>query len=85
MPESIEKIYGEIGRNFIDTSYNSNFFVCARKYIDPERFSSFMPNCHAMIHRKNPPYSIAELKLIMHHSKERNNDLNEKYNLLELT
>lgn len=68
---NMEKIYGEIGRNFIEVHHiiPISSYVHA-KYIDPEKdLVPLCPNCHAMIHRKNPPYSIAELKLIMHHSK----------------
>ena len=42
------------------------------RLINPlEELVPVCPNCHAMLHRKNPPYSIEEMKAIIAITKER--------------
>ena len=59
-----EATYGEIGKNFISTigkEYELN--------VDTD-LVPVCPNCHYMLHRKNPPYTIEELKEIIREVEE---------------
>jgi DNA-binding CsgD family transcriptional regulator len=62
-----EKVFGEKGKGLIHVHHliplsekNKEYKVNPREYLRP-----VCPNCHAMIHRKNPPYSIEELKSLL--------------------
>jgi 5-methylcytosine-specific restriction protein A len=55
--------YGDIGKDFIEVHHTTPVSMMGNHYqlnIDKDLFP-LCPNCHAMIHRKYPPYSIAEL------------------------
>lgn len=58
------KFYGEIGRGFIHVHHLKPVSETIKEYkIDPERdLRPVCPNCHAMLHRSNPPYTVEELK-----------------------
>ena len=62
-----EKVYGEIGKGFIHIHHIKPISEIGKNYqIDQKKdLIPVCPNCHAMLHRKNPPYSIEELKEIM--------------------
>lgn len=64
---SFGNIYGEIGRNFIHVHHIVPVSKMGDGYtIDPVKdLVPVCPNCHAMLHRKDPPYSVDELKKIM--------------------
>ena len=59
-----EKVYGPIGRNFIEVHHATPVSQMEEGHIvDPiKELFPLCANCHAMIHRKNPPYTIEELK-----------------------
>ena len=59
-----EKMYGEIGREFIHVHHTKPIASIGKDYqIDPEKdLVPVCPNCHAMLHRRTPPYSVEELK-----------------------
>ncbi len=59
-----EKTYGEIGHNFIHVHHLKPLSEIDEKYeIDPIKdLRPVCPNCHAMLHKRKPPYSIDELK-----------------------
>lgn len=61
---NFEKIYGEIGQEFIHVHHLIPLSEINQEYeIDPiQDLRPVCPNCHAMIHRKNPPYTIEEIK-----------------------
>jgi predicted HNH restriction endonuclease len=58
-----EKIYGEIGKNFIHVHHIKPLSEIDEKYkIDPiEDLRPVCPNCHAMLHKRIPAYSINEI------------------------
>ena len=60
----IEKTYGEIGKNFIHIHHLVKISDIKEEYmIDPiEDLRPVCPNCHAMLHKKEPPFTIEELK-----------------------
>ena len=59
-----KKIYGEIGHNFIHVHHIKPLSEIDEKYkINPiEDLRPVCPNCHAMIHKRKPPYSIEEIQ-----------------------
>ncbi len=61
---SFEAQYGEIGARFIHVHHLKPLALSQSSYvIDPVAdLRPVCPNCHAMLHRRNPPLSIAQLK-----------------------
>lgn len=61
------KIYGQIGQNFIHVHHLILISEIKEKYlIDPVKdLRPVCANCHAMIHRKNPPFTIDEIKTMI--------------------
>jgi len=62
-----DEIYGEIGKDFIHVHHLKEISSIAKSYkIDPIKdLRPVCPNCHAMLHKKNPAYTIEELKDIL--------------------
>lgn len=58
--------YGEIGAGYIHVHHLKPLAQAGGAYeLDPvEDLRPVCPNCHAMLHKRNPPYSIEELKEI---------------------
>lgn len=58
-----EKTYGEIGENFIHVHHIKPLSEIDEKYkINPiEDLRPVCPNCHAMLHKRKPAYSIEEI------------------------
>ncbi len=56
--------YGEIGKNYIQVHHVVPVSCLGPNYlIDPEKdLVPVCANCHAMLHRRTPPYSVDELK-----------------------
>jgi len=59
--------YGNIGKNFIHVHHLIPISSIRENYlIDPIKdLRPVCPNCHAMLHKKLPPYTIEELKMII--------------------
>jgi 5-methylcytosine-specific restriction protein A len=64
---SFERVYGEIGKNFIHVHHTTPLSSLKNEYkINPIRdLVPVCPNCHAMIHKTTPPIEINHLKEIM--------------------
>ena len=62
-----EKIYGHIGHNFIEVHHVTPVHERGGEYVvDPVKdLRPLCSNCHSMIHRRDPVYSIDELKAII--------------------
>ncbi len=60
-------VYGEIGEGFIHVHHLIPLALISAEYVvDPHSdLVPVCPNCHSMLHRRNPPYTIAELKGLM--------------------
>ena len=59
-----EATYGEIGKNFIHVHHTTPISSVGKEYklnVDTD-LVPVCPNCHYMLHRKDPPYTIEELK-----------------------
>lgn len=61
---NFEEKYGEMGKEFIHVHHEKELSRIDDSYeIDPiEDMKPVCPNCHAMIHRKRPAYTVEELK-----------------------
>lgn len=64
---SFEEKYGEIGLGFIHVHHLTPLSAIGDEYeVDPVvDLRPVCPNCHAMLHRKDPPYTIEELQTRM--------------------
>ena len=60
---NFEEMYGEIGRGFIHIHHLIPISSIGKEYvIDPiNHLVPVCPNCHNMLHRREPPYTIEEL------------------------
>lgn len=60
-----EELYGGIGKGFIHVHHLTQLSDIGQGYeVDPVKdLRPVCPNCHAMLHQKNPPYTINELNL----------------------
>jgi 5-methylcytosine-specific restriction protein A len=58
------KEYGRVGRDFIIVHHLDPTSLRSGKHkVDPVKdLRPVCPNCHAMIHQRTPPFSIAEIK-----------------------
>lgn len=61
---NFEERYGEIGKGFIHVHHEVEISTIGEDYeIDPiDDLKPVCPNCHAMLHKRKPAYSIDELK-----------------------
>jgi len=59
-----QEIYGDLGKEFIHVHHIKPMSdVRTEHFTDPiQDLRPVCPNCHAMIHRKKPPYTIEEIK-----------------------
>lgn len=59
--------YGDMGKGFIHVHHLKPISKIGQTYkVDPkEDLRPVCPNCHAMLHRKEPAFSIQELKSII--------------------
>jgi len=64
---NFERAYGVAGRHFIHVHHLVPLEAIRREYaVDPVRdMVPVCPNCHAMIHRPDPPYRINEVALLL--------------------
>jgi 5-methylcytosine-specific restriction enzyme A len=64
-------LYGEIGKGFIEVHHIEPVSeIEAGTIVDPAKdLVPVCPNCHAMLHRRKPPYSIDELRSILWESE----------------
>ncbi|MGN2271671.1 HNH endonuclease [Priestia megaterium] len=64
---NFEKCYGELGKDFIHVHHEVEISTIGEEYeIDPIKdLKPVCPNCHAMLHKRRPAYSINELKELM--------------------
>lgn len=61
---NFEKLYGEIGKGFIHVHHLIPVSQIGELYqVDPiNDLRPVCPNCHSLLHKKNPPLKIEELK-----------------------
>jgi 5-methylcytosine-specific restriction protein A len=70
---NFEEVYGEIGAGFIHVHHLKPLSAIGKNYeLNPiTDLRPVCPNCHAMIHQRNPAYTIEELKAILKHKKKK--------------
>ncbi|GAC1465431.1 MAG: hypothetical protein PVSMB2_32050 [Ktedonobacteraceae bacterium] len=66
-----EKIYGKIGENVIYVHHLKPLSDIGETYqVDPTNdLRPVCPNCHVIIHKRNPPYSINEVTKMIRSGK----------------
>lgn len=59
--------YGKLGNNFIHVHHLTQVATIGKQYsVDPIKgLRPVCPNCHAMLHKNNPPLTIEELKSLI--------------------
>ena len=64
---NFEKKYGDLGAGFIHVHHIVDLALINEEYeVDPVNdLIPVCPNCHCMLHKKTPAYTVKELKLIM--------------------
>lgn len=64
---NFEKTFGVLGRQQIHVHHTIPISTLGVDYqVDPiEHLVPLCPNCHHMVHRREPPFSITELKLML--------------------
>lgn len=79
---SFEEKYGEIGKNFIHVHHLKQMSERKKKYnfnpIDDLR--PLCPNCHHMVHKRLPPYTIEELSKKINLTKKKKSHKKNKFN-----
>jgi len=62
-----ERVYGAIGRKFIHVHHLRDLASIGEEYaVDPLKdLRPVCPNCHAMLHKSQPAYTIEEMKEIL--------------------
>lgn len=63
----LDRVYGEIARDFIHIHHLTPLSEMEEPGpVDPERdLVPLCPNCHGVAHRRNPPYTLEELRLAL--------------------
>lgn len=66
------RTYGEVGAHFIHVHHLRQLSEIHERYqVDPVRdMRPVCPNCHAIIHRRQPPYTIEEVKTLLQKAAE---------------
>ncbi len=66
-----EKIYGEVGKDVIHVHHLKPLSTIGEEYkVDPiDDLCPVCPNCHLIIHRRNPPYSIDEITIMINNAR----------------
>ena len=64
---NFESRYGKLGNNFIHVHHLTMVATVGKSYeVDPLKdLRPVCPNCHAMLHRENPPLTIDKLKSLL--------------------
>jgi 5-methylcytosine-specific restriction protein A len=59
--------YGEVGTDFIEVHHKRPLATLGKQYhLDPIKdLVPVCPNCHAMLHRRDPPYDVEQLRFIV--------------------
>lgn len=62
-----EMRYGELGKGFIHVHHVVALFSVDERYlVDPVKdLVPVCPNCHSMLHKKNPAYTVSELRALI--------------------
>ena len=66
--KDFEEQYGEIGKGFIHVHHLTPISSIGKEYVlnVDKDLAPVCPNCHYMLHHKDPPYTIEELQKILY-------------------
>jgi len=66
------KTFGQPGKGFIHVHHLKPLSEIAEEYeIDPIKdLRPVCPNCHAMIHRRSPPFSLEEIEMLLNSARD---------------
>jgi 5-methylcytosine-specific restriction enzyme A len=69
---NFENSYGNVGKGFIHVHHLTEIATIGEKYeIDPIKdLRPVCPNCHAMIHKRRPAYTIDEIKRFLKYNAQ---------------
>ena len=70
---NFQDVYGEIGYKFIEVHHKMPVSMMTPDYqfdVDKD-LVPLCSNCHSMVHRRNPPYTVEELKEILSKNKKK--------------
>jgi hypothetical protein len=75
---NFEHTFGSIGKNFIHVHHIKPLSEINKEYkVNPTKdLIPVCPNCHAMLHKKTPAYSLEELKAIIKKTHNKNLERN---------
>ena len=63
---NFEKVYGEIGKNFLEVHHKKPLATYNEEHIIPQsELCALCSNCHSMVHRSIEPLDVDELKKIV--------------------
>ena len=64
---NFERVYGALGEGFIHVHHLVPLSEVGHSYvIDPVKdVQPVCPNCHAMLHKRMPPYTIEQLRAVI--------------------
>ena len=67
-----ERVYGSIGRQFIHVHHLTPLYIVKSEHkVDPlTDLIPVCPNCHYMLHKKDPPYTVEELQSMMNQKSD---------------
>ncbi|MEM6529699.1 MAG: HNH endonuclease, partial [Chloroflexota bacterium] len=69
---NFEEVYGEIGAGYIETHHEEPISqMDGEQFVDVDGVVLLCANCHRMVHRKTPPYSIEDLKRIVTEQRKK--------------
>ncbi|WP_336774150.1 DUF3427 domain-containing protein [Paenibacillus sp. MMO-58] len=70
---NFKSVFGYLGKDFIHVHHLTELHLIGSEYvIDPIRdLRPVCPNCHAMLHKRKPAYSIVELRNIIQHQRDK--------------
>jgi len=64
--EDLQKKYGDIAKEFIEVHHIEPISTTGAYHLDPIKdLVPLCPNCHTIVHKKEPPLSISELQKIL--------------------
>jgi len=68
----LESVYGDVGRHFIHVHHVVPVSMIGTDYvINPSvDLIPVCPNCHAMLHQRDPPFTVEELRIRMNECAE---------------
>lgn len=63
----LEELYGPVAKNYIQVHHSTPVASMGDDYVVKplEDLHPLCPNCHAIAHRRNPPYSIEQIKKML--------------------